>query len=718
MGLRFLLKLLSCAKLDHVPESEWGSESDSEFSSITVSSSGPETGSSSESGSHSHSRSYSHDWDVNVPRCAPCRAFTSFSSYPPTPQLEREWASLADLAARAQLDCDLCWFCWKYINAQDLSVSNGGIRLFREYLPFETPTYRPVQFRLKVADADLSWPLRVDTFPLKWNSRNRCAWYARKLFSECNSAHEKCRNPLYTGDIINNHANVIPWDVLPRRLLDLDHGDEILVVDVKAWHSSGRATMSEISHYCTLSYQWGTTVHASILETSPSNHDIMKLASMPQTFKDAIHIARELDMRFLWIDALCIVQPSAHGDYEDWNEEGPRMGLIYSNASFTIAATCAASAADGFLSIVDDKRLRGASCRVFQYTKDGEAKPEFLNLQHISFDGVVTASSLNRRGWVTQERLLSRRVVHFTVQGIILECSDTNLYEQQPPICVLQHGRTLEVVRGPLFERDFDESYWIDFITYYSKTEFTDPNDRLIALSSLARLHHQQRSHDDHYCAGLWKNSLVTSLMWYRTEPPTPTTSGRLGIAPTWSWASVMGGVQYCKPDRDFSHGIVRILEILDFHSVPVQGNNPYGNVDHGSIKARAQRLILTLPTSSCFNRTAKSGIWGVSPVVREVFWDENQDQSNSQRDYIVIPCAIVVRDFSATVKTSHAALIVEPAHILEGSSESKGDINAYRRIGLVLDHAYVPDMGKRQAANLEYNWGRPIQEKETFVLV
>ncbi|KAH7377898.1 hypothetical protein BKA66DRAFT_377662, partial [Pyrenochaeta sp. MPI-SDFR-AT-0127] len=50
-------------------------------------------------------------------------------------------------------------------------------------------------------------------------------------------------------------------------------------------------------------------------------------------------------IRYIWIDALCIIP----NDAEEWDIEAKRMGVIYANSYFTIAATCAEQSGDGFL---------------------------------------------------------------------------------------------------------------------------------------------------------------------------------------------------------------------------------------------------------------------------------------------------------------------------------------------------------------------------------
>jgi hypothetical protein len=59
--------------------------------------------------------------------------------------------------------------------------------------------------------------------------------------------------------------------------------------------------------YAFLSYCWGTK---NTLVTTEMNFAAMKAniawAGLPQTYKNAIIVTSELNILFLWIDALCI----------------------------------------------------------------------------------------------------------------------------------------------------------------------------------------------------------------------------------------------------------------------------------------------------------------------------------------------------------------------------------------------------------------------------
>jgi hypothetical protein len=60
--------------------------------------------------------------------------------------------------------------------------------------------------------------------------------------------------------------------------------------------------------YCTLSYRW--PLHAVTLtqENISKSKQAIPLTKLLQTLQDAIIIARKLGFKFIWIDAMCIIQ--------------------------------------------------------------------------------------------------------------------------------------------------------------------------------------------------------------------------------------------------------------------------------------------------------------------------------------------------------------------------------------------------------------------------
>jgi hypothetical protein len=71
----------------------------------------------------------------------------------------------------------------------------------------------------------------------------------------------------------------------------------------------------------------------------------MHLEELAQTLRDAIDVTRKLGIRYLWVDALCIIQDNV----TDKSREIERMGKVYKNATVTIAAASASRVSEGFL---------------------------------------------------------------------------------------------------------------------------------------------------------------------------------------------------------------------------------------------------------------------------------------------------------------------------------------------------------------------------------
>ena len=195
---------------------------------------------------------------------------------------------------------------------------------------------------------------------------------------------------------------------LPTRLLDV--GDE--------YSSSVRLTCIDREHttsgkYLALSHRWGSPTTNTLFRTLKSNLATFKkaieVADLPKTFQHAVKISRKIDIRYLWIDSLCIVQD----DPKDWDHESRLMEQVFSSAYATIAATCASGTNDGFLKVRPErlsvKMAKGDSSYFVCEAMD-------------SFHKDVDQADLNKRGWVLQERALSRRTIHFTETQCYWEC--------------------------------------------------------------------------------------------------------------------------------------------------------------------------------------------------------------------------------------------------------------------------------------------------------
>jgi hypothetical protein len=218
---------------------------------------------------------------------------------------------------------------------------------------------------------------------------------------------------------------------LPTRVLDVGTGKDSSPICLSCVNPNDSIS----GPYIALSHRWGNPKQHQQFCTTQSNLDVLKQGikfdALPRTFQDAITVTRQLGIRFLWIDSLCIIQD----DPEDWERESKRMEDVFSSAYCTIAATCSTGSGDGFLKRRGDRR---------HVTMRSDKGFKFFICEAIDDFGLhVEASELNQRGWVLQERALSSRTIHFTEKQSYWECGEgirceTHTKMQKYVACVCQ----------------------------------------------------------------------------------------------------------------------------------------------------------------------------------------------------------------------------------------------------------------------------------------
>jgi hypothetical protein len=211
----------------------------------------------------------------------------------------------------------------------------------------------------------------------------------RKWISDCNR-HPGCKRK---------------YKYVPTRVLEVQHPEDPKRLRL---FCPGK---EDVRHYIALSHRWGDLQEHEKFCTVRGNISALcegiEFASLPKTFQDAVTVTRGLGIRFLWIDSLCIVQD----DPEDWEREAKCMEMVFSSAYCTIAATSAENSAQGFLA----NRLSRAYMRV-------PNSSAYLCEAIDDFRTHAEEADLNQRGWVLQERLVSRRTIHFTSRQTYWEC--------------------------------------------------------------------------------------------------------------------------------------------------------------------------------------------------------------------------------------------------------------------------------------------------------
>ncbi|KIW97491.1 uncharacterized protein Z519_01075 [Cladophialophora bantiana CBS 173.52] len=350
--------------------------------------------------------------------------------------------------------------------------------------------------------------------------------------------------------------------VSPKRLIDLkpslDDSLDVRLVEVK----------SEIPEYVALSYCWGNSTGNEYKLTSENLESKMKRIAhgeLPKTFQHVFSIVRSLGYRFIWIDALCILQDK--DSEKDWIDESEKMGSIFGNAVFTIASNATDDPYKGLyndrssnLPIPDKVTVRttlpdgtASSLMFFDSPSGYEAENTF---------GMMSGP-VSQRGWTLQERMLSPRTLHYTSKQLVWECRETyetedgsGSWDRWVPDTTMAR-MVKDISAGSLDQKGTRKRltlWYRDIVPNYTERKVTVPSDKFPALSGLSRLLSSYLPGWT-FLAGIWVpklpchdafdlESLACGLLWYHDHSTTLTALNELR-APSFSWAALEGKVSY-----------------------------------------------------------------------------------------------------------------------------------------------------------------------------
>lgn len=363
---------------------------------------------------------------------------------------------------------------------------------------------------------------------------------------ECDAQHPMCKIP-----------EISHW--LPSRLIYIGT-NELPALQLCESAPPG-------SPYASLSHCWGDyTPLKLLLSNFVTFKQQLPDAELPRTFHDAISVARQLSIQYLWIDSLCIIQDLK----EDWAKESVSMDQVYSNAVLNIAATAAKDSRQGLFS----KRhpLTVQLCKVdigWDHVKEDPAteysakenRGDYAIVCVSTWEDEVNRSPLVRRAWICQERLLSRRNLHYGNGQVFWECAQHGASELFPKgYKEIYNSQTKQKIRSRKIElsdgldRMADvktkakiQDMWSEIVETYTTCDLTYGTDKVVAIAGLAKYWRTLWGTPIRYFAGIWDYALPFQLLWSKSSYMGPNygtwTRQEEYRAPTWSWASVNGPV-------------------------------------------------------------------------------------------------------------------------------------------------------------------------------
>lgn len=319
--------------------------------------------------------------------------------------------------------------------------------------------------------------------------------------------------------------------------------------------------------YTILSYSWGLgTSLKTTPETLAARERGIPYDDLPLTLRHAVKVTRELGVKYLWIDALCIIQDQ--NPPVDWLAESGKMLDYYRNAYVTIGNLDGEASSSGFLFPRKDISLR----------VPGYEKISMRITPNRIYWSIYDQSVLATRAWCLQERLISTRLLLFGKDQMFWECrtcceregiivSSNNKrgdgsHIRETRIEELEHEmiRVLAGLGTDGMSLGDSMNIWYSIVEQYTSRRLTRATDILIAISGVAT-EIQRRTGLD-YVHGLWKQDLCRGLAWNRRP------GGELTGAPSWSWASKIGLVGFkvsqTSEDRSYNTTFEDQIELLE----------------------------------------------------------------------------------------------------------------------------------------------------------
>jgi hypothetical protein len=348
-------------------------------------------------------------------------------------------------------------------------------------------------------------------------------------------------------------------------------------------------------------------------------------SSLPLVFQDSITYLRKLGISLLWIDSLCIIQD----DKEDWRKEAAKMASIYQNAYLVISASKSYGSEDSLFGGIDKQSK--ASIVPIPSLSPGSAlcfRKSFTHLPGYMDQKLVKPSALPtfNRGWIFQERLLSSRVLHFGPQELSWECLEDSAcqcagkYSSTTPEFsseVANPALTVSAQRILKPKAVFNQDYWqlLDeielvkiwhmLIEDYTRLHLTFESDIFPAISGIAK--EFQTFTRSEYVAGMWMKSLLCDLAWHKEAMPDSSTEKlkwhqrpKVWRAPTWSWASALGPLQFL----DIGDGLTALCELKEVKCLTYQ-LDPTGELRSGHLLLHGYFV----PTSIQYKESVKQSL-------------------------------------------------------------------------------------------------------------
>ncbi|KAH7136867.1 heterokaryon incompatibility protein-domain-containing protein [Dactylonectria estremocensis] len=533
--------------------------------------------------------------------------------------------------------------------------------------------------------------------------------FSRRCLKTCLETHYRCRGRLTldsdrqarrTGYAMVQESS--ETDDIPSRLLHIapDMGpSHIKLIEVRHLTDEKKREISEAG-FVALSYCWGgdqlgklTTANYARLMNGFDTLETM------QTIQDAVWVAREIGLEYLWVDSLCILQDDA----QDKEREIARMGQYYGGATVTICAASASKANEGFLHTRASPSYAAGSIRLPLRNKNGDSEGDVLLLR----EDPDLVEPTTTRGWTMQESLLSRRILTFTQRQIYWCCVNSyagcggTIVDLVDRVTGGQESLVENIhPMGSMMDRN-TLSRWTLLLEQYTRRQLGFEGDKLLAFSAVAADTAdacKSRGEDVIYLAGLLvehkdQYSWLHQLLWFSYPRATDSTRPGAYRAPSWSWAAVDGsvGIGSNRVTETVQH-VAMTASVEDYFVHLSDPDSPFGSVLGGHLTLWAKKLSAadciksSLPTQVMLDWTVVENERH-SPARVEFFPDANediqplQDQVSGQNSPSGHTFSLICLYEELTTSSSSSPGIIAVGLIVSAGPGT--EVQTYTRIGI-----------------------------------
>jgi hypothetical protein len=471
---------------------------------------------------------------------------------------------------------------------------------------------------------------------------------ARAWLETCVSSH---------GADCSPSAGAEGW--MPTRLLEVVPGASIIYLrESAALSPPDDARYVALSH-C---WGQGGTPFTTTHETLHLRMGGIDIDDLPQTFQDSVILTKELSLQYLWIDSLCIIQDDADDWAREAMQmahvyRNAHLVLNAANSDSDSKGFLQPRHIQDTVPLPPPSPTPPTPRPPTNLQLTLQLLPPSTRHWTNSTGGDTLASEpISSRAWCLQEHILPARALQYGSHQMFWACERVRASEdgdavaqrraapdgddergrrgggdgsesegkgkgeckgesegtggggQLTRLCLSGNIGVSVFARGAAERDPAKESVavvnwvgWHRMLEDYSARRITNHTDRLPALAGLALAVGRETggsSSGEDYLAGIWRTGLPEGLMWCRALVEQKLAATPEYVAPSWSWAAVVGPVQFplYKWYTRRAHWKARMADceaLAEYcgHKMLRRGRDPYGRLDGGSLTLRAPLL-------------------------------------------------------------------------------------------------------------------------------